>query len=54
MNKPPSIISVMTATLVALNALPWWRRTLLDWFGIGRDLFWKEYLKARKNRVVSR
>ncbi len=49
--NPPSTWGVMAATLVARKKFGWWRCFLLDHFSIGRDRYWREYLKARVGRV---
>ncbi len=50
-NPPPSFLGVIVATYAARQQFGWWRCFLLDHFGIGRDRYWQEYLKAREGRV---
>jgi len=47
MRNFPSISAIIVATLKARDAIGCHRRFLLDWFGIGQDYYWAEYLKQR-------
>lgn len=53
MDRFPSPTAIWSACERAHNALPWWKRLLLDWFGLFRAEREKLYLAIRLQQIRS-